>query len=860
MTVFQTDPPLPAGGVMGAEAQTSSTADWLRTSRPGGLRSLFYVCALVAALATANAAPRLSTDNPLEFFTNVASRLLSSEMNLDLTRIQLYPANQYTPAVHRLLQVTANLYDSTTTNSFPTIFRPLFNSDGTNVFINGYELVNAPWDTNTSYAFLSIPRDLNDDATRSAIGNAPTQMNIYGVPWIIGAKKGLPNFNQLQMQTVSQITRKLKVHKPSIAAPFSQFEYTQMYLIGISNVIGVSLWNSYLTNYPGAVYIQADGTLSMSLTNNLGPVSPPVVATVVIGGANPAPGGAISLGVAQWQGSGWVAGSLVLPKVASFQIPLFTNYVFLPDLVYRHTPSGFVVPPPNTSLVWPNAPGYYPQPQWGLNISNRIRCIIFDGGVGGRVIDYVQLGGLDSYRNLTQEFQTADTATGLNGLWSTNFVTAFGTTMPQGLINQINISDGNNPSSDIDWQSFMLSTSIGSARLQAIDSFRVFMKLSPIYFPGTVNTNLEMQLPFNPTAKRFQPLTWQVNDPLVHYLTSDLNNLVISDTVYSLIPPNSTGQLPVSYTNLSALTGRYSPWGGNPTSSKPDSPQNPKYNVAVKDPLIFTSDYWDFPSGEPLSFATIGRIHRGTSWQTIYLKSADTNGVDWPFWTGDNVIWSINNNFVSDASFSRPVRDRALISLLGPVLSTNDPSHQLSINNPGTNAWLGILDGLIVETNNPVTLSTGNAIISSNSPEAAAIVQGIFSTRANPTVFPNQTFPRLGDVLASPSLTEQSPFLNTNNLQSYSAGGLSDEVFESLPSQLLPLLREDFFGALIQTNNQSLLQFTGNDFCTYAVEASSNLMDWTILGIHSPLNGVFIFTDMTPLNTGQRFYRSVLLP
>src|SRR5450759_970049 len=97
-------------------------------------------------------------------------------------------------------------------------------------------------------------------------------------------------------------------------APYSQFEFTQMYLVGVSNVIGVSLWNSYQTNYPGAVYIQADGTLSMSLTNDLGPLSPPVVATASIGGANPAPMGSINIPATQWQGSGWVPGSLVKPN------------------------------------------------------------------------------------------------------------------------------------------------------------------------------------------------------------------------------------------------------------------------------------------------------------------------------------------------------------------------------------------------------------------------------------------------------------------------------------------------------------------------------------------------------------------
>ena len=80
----------------------------------------------------------------------VASRLLKSELNMDFARIEIYPTNQYTPAVHRLLQVTANIFDAGgnyevygppgNATNFPSVFRPLFFKDPatTNVFIVGY--------------------------------------------------------------------------------------------------------------------------------------------------------------------------------------------------------------------------------------------------------------------------------------------------------------------------------------------------------------------------------------------------------------------------------------------------------------------------------------------------------------------------------------------------------------------------------------------------------------------------------------------------------------------------------------------------------------------------------------------------
>src|SRR5580698_8302031 len=99
---------------------------------------LLLVCSLLSLARMAEASPRLNPACTFDFFTNVASRLLSSQLNVNLEHIQIYPTNQYTPAVHRLLQVTANIYDATTTNFYPTIFRPLFTVDGAgNVFVSG---------------------------------------------------------------------------------------------------------------------------------------------------------------------------------------------------------------------------------------------------------------------------------------------------------------------------------------------------------------------------------------------------------------------------------------------------------------------------------------------------------------------------------------------------------------------------------------------------------------------------------------------------------------------------------------------------------------------------------------------------
>ncbi len=69
-----------------------------------------------------------------------------------ITNIPVVISNQfcYTPAVNRLLQLAANLYDETSTNYYPSVFRPLFtvtNQNGwRNVYITGYtNVIGSRW-------------------------------------------------------------------------------------------------------------------------------------------------------------------------------------------------------------------------------------------------------------------------------------------------------------------------------------------------------------------------------------------------------------------------------------------------------------------------------------------------------------------------------------------------------------------------------------------------------------------------------------------------------------------------------------------------------------------------------------------
>src|SRR5437867_8218778 len=205
---------------------------------------------LLTCGASGRAAPRVSTESPIGFFTNVASRLLQSELNLSLNRIQLYPTNQYTPSVHRLLQVTANLYNALpnrTITGYPflaSLFRPLFTNDGGTIYITGFA-------EETGTNVLRAPmRDISDPLDRAAL--QPGDM-VYGVPLIVGAKKGFPNFNELAVQTRVYVSRLLEFRRPALDAAVN--ETNLMYVAGISNMFAVEGWNSYSNAYPRGLQV-----------------------------------------------------------------------------------------------------------------------------------------------------------------------------------------------------------------------------------------------------------------------------------------------------------------------------------------------------------------------------------------------------------------------------------------------------------------------------------------------------------------------------------------------------------------------------------------------------------------------------
>jgi hypothetical protein len=800
------------------------------------LKFLLCVGALMATTWLATAAPILDTGDPLRFFTNAASRLLATELNLDLTRIQIYPTNQYTPAVQRLLQVAANIYDATTNHTavlgqdFPSVFRPLFTRDiSGSVFITGY--TNVPSVSGVGDIVFSVPFDPQQLAVPTL---ASIPVNVYGVPWIIGAKKGFPNFNEFSMDNVVNITRKMQVTRSDLTSTATMVATNVAYVFSISNSIGVEFWDSYTNDYTNTLVVVVNDNLTMNLTNEFGFSQVSYFPISSIGVVNP------------WSRSTWNNdGSLNTNISNPFYIPLTTNVAYLPTSVYQW--GGGFLPAGNTP--WQTARTDLVLPHFGLLTTNRLQAFVLARDANGNqhVIDYVHFNGPDSMRDLNAEIQTTMRQYSYNNMWDPGLNNRG---IPWGIASQVSVSQGF-PSFN---SGYWINKNLAIAE---IDGFTAFMGGTPTMpvpsgYENVYNsflTNYTVQVPFTPTVTAYQYTSWQANDPLVHYLSSDLN---FSDTVsvphigtnLTYSPPNYT--LPPLLPNIGMLNNRFLPWGKVRTYS--DSINNP-YDTTLKDPLVRRSDDWNFPTGQSGNPGWIGQIHRGTPWQTIYLKSTNIlslgsgSGINtWEHWTG------ITNSL--DATNTAPVRDWHIASLITALLNTNDLASLLSVNNPSPAAWQGLLNGLTAYTNLPDQFDP--ILISSNSIEASVIANAIQSKRS---AQPGQFFKDAGDVFATTQLSEQSPFLAGLN----ATNQITDAAYEIIPSQLLLLLRSDSIGSVALNGNESVVQFTGYDGHAYAIQSSADLANWTSICTNCPVNGGFNLTNSATLNAGQQIYRSLLL-
>jgi hypothetical protein len=536
---------------------------------------------------------------------------------------------------------------------------------------------------------------------------------------------------------------------------------------------------------------------------------------------------------------------------ASFLVPLNTSVLTLANAMYFYNEPN---PPNGAELLnyLGDSPGNYLDvgvrelPHFGMLMTNRLQVAIIDystnvsslnagGPVVGQIVDYVQLGGMDSSQDLNSSLAEND----INSLWNTNYDSQ-GNLL--GVYNQVQVSKlgttiaGQAPTGVGAWTTAQIpggpANDTSVAAQQAF--FRGFFAKDGSYNYNQViytNTQSAMQAPYTPMVFGIRHTTWEVNDPLVHYLSSDLAphidypNIIDWGSVSFYTPPT-----------------RYQPWGISPPTYDTGIDQNP-VNLAFKDPLVRGSDNWDFPTNQLPTVGWLGRVHRGTPWQTVYLKSTNilnwantaasqTGFNTWQNWTGDGNTFDLTN--------SAPVEDRLMFDLFTTAFNDNATRGQLSINISSNSlaAWSAVFSGVTVLSNNfPNTfiaqtlryqkslaapleyppnytnLVIAPAGVNVNNSALAQIVAGIDQARA---VFTNRdgltgVFEHKGDILATPQLAEQSPFLNWINT-AQQANGISDEMYEWLPQQVMSLVRVGTPRYVIYTYGQALKPASGGTY------------------------------------------------
>jgi hypothetical protein len=725
------------------------------------------------------------------FFRVVADRLLRDQMrwerangftnlpdDIACTNIAIYPTNYYTPALHRLLQMAVNIYDATSNRVvnppptpyvyppfYPTVLRPVFKTTSannrTNIVIVGYEEAGSGPALVADLTNTSRWKDLND-----LRGEVQPNDFVYGIPFLIGAKKGYPNFNELMVETTAQIERKAEVVKENVALPFPRYT-NQMYVLGVSNIVGLEAWNSYGQNmypdgyFPRDLVMFAACELNTVVTNEDGVVwfheATTNNAVRFLANTN----------------ERWTNGTYRFP------VPLgagtnWVNSMALTNSIYRAGPRRFEATYDKPIFEDSRAVGFRGH-QWVALVTNRVRYFLFDNG---RLVDAVSFAGLGTTMKIAEKLHSTENL----AQWNTNRVnnsTSLG--VPTwGLVNQCLVSLPGGIGAGVtltDWRDYATINDVNRAKA----GFQGF--LDP-----TNKTKKAMQVPYTPVMRVVHRSTWQVNDPLVHYMAQDLfpkEELAAKKL--------NEGRNP---DNLGNLNDAFKPWGGNPRKLISDAQDEAAaFNYRVKDPLISSSDNWNFPTNKLASIGDLGRVHRGTPWQTIYLKS---DMADIQEWTNQH-----------PTMLSHPTNDWRLMDIFTVASHPNATRGQLPINQTNVPAWSALLSGVTATTirDNSGSPTVEDYIIqpAALEPYVSDMVAAINTYRRQ---LPGKQFARLSEVLAVTNLTAGSPFLHppfiTDAAAQMKSKLLRDSDYERIPEQIMSLIKLGDTRYVIYTWGQSL--------------------------------------------------------
>ena len=468
-------------------------------------------------------------------------------------------------------------------------------------------------------------------------------------------------------------------------------------------------------------------------------------------------------------------------------------------------------------------------------------------------------------------------------LWQTNFLA--GRTIPLGFENQFSASL--NPLRVLQfWEAPVVPgiVTTGDPRLDASLGLRAFLyginsvprsaqvvarrELDRLLASGgNINGN-RIQVGFNPVGEIHLTDRRMANDPMVHYTKEDLQPGGVVYTypegywkfyadVYhdrrpemfrglQLDPAISEGRIAeasgdflVTYVNRtnrvaapSKYINAYAPWGVSANLGAGIVSPALDVDMAYKDPLVTNSAAWSFPTptNALASVGQLGRIHRGTPWQTVYLKSAIANiEADSEGHIADRHHWK----WWSGSYGTHPTNDWALLDTFSTALTENAARGQIGVNQTNLSAWSAILSGVPVlrrlnsdGTNLVATVldpAGGNGASFVQKIVAGYTINGVFrrgivsgfvhtngwpgdplltvtGPDGNPLIIPKarRSLPRfqsVGEICSVETLSVGSPLLENVEYDESNPGRtfrpVSDEVVERIPQQILSLLKAE---------------------------------------------------------------------
>ena len=731
-----------------------------------------------------------------DFFMKTANDLLRMQFPFAATNI---PVAQYTPAVHRLLQVAANVYDAARSNTFPSVFRPQFASTPNGPIISGY------------YQDHSAD-NVNDWVTT----------NPYAIPMIIGARQGFPNFNELAVETILVAARRLEMRRQSTNS--RPHQTNEMYVLGIDNLLGVEAWNSYTNTHSNSLDAVIAHQMQISITNNFGHVLLTNLSFSSHTSYNSWPGFVRpEYLVAQYP-----------PNRFSFQVPLFTNSVALSNGVYRAGSPGAFEPLGNTNDFVANF-GFH-TPEWTLSISNHL---VFYLRSGNRIVDFVRLSLTNSLGLTTNLFNPLSMPGLMEGpialCWSTNRRGASASVPTDGVQQQIDISLGQvGGITPPQWAEY----GNVSDPQQAIRNFQFFV-FPDAFTVSNNNTNLIQQAPFTPTRKLQITAKWEAADPLMHSMEEHLKSLT-NNYIRRFVRPF----LRPAFTNHSILevNSRYRPWEGRPGSA----PVSDDVDRRIKDAGVRNASAFDFPDGAAVNVQWLDRIHRGTAWQTLYFDRDVAPMNVWGRQSLDPGTHPTNDWRIIEYL-------RGLLAYSGSAMPTRVVNNTIVGNEGGlritANASASVVNNAIVDNTSGVfdERSGGefsrNCVFGNQTDNNAGAVSG-------PPRFVN---PAAGDF----SLLATSPLIDAGDDTALGwterpvLGAEVDIGALEFGPDGVPV-----FTFQRTSSSEYELALRGFSGQSYVVEASTNLLNWTAISTNVTTMGSFILHDAIGTNFSHRFYRA----